>query len=99
MIISLILMIVVSIVAVMFSLENVTMIHITFFGYPVDGSSGLLMLIALGVGILIGVILMLPSLIGNSWALMRHKRKLAEFEQNTPRRSAKKKQTPSSSSS
>ncbi len=57
------------------------MIHITFFVYPIDGSSGLLMLIALGVGALLGVILMLPSLIGNSWALMRHKRKLAKFEQ------------------
>jgi len=91
MIISLILMIAFTAVAVMFSLENVAMIHITFFGYPVDGSSGIFMLIALGVGVLMGVILMLPSFIGNSWALMRHKRKLAEFEQNPPRKAAKKK--------
>lgn len=95
MIFTLILTIAVTIVAVMFSLENTTMIHMTFFGYPVDGSSGLLMLIALGVGVLVGVILMVPSLIGRSWALMRHKRKLAELEQAPPRRSVKKKQAPS----
>ncbi|MBI1793561.1 MAG: LapA family protein [Chloroflexi bacterium] len=91
MIITLILTIVVTIIAVMFSLENVTIIRITFFGYPVDGSSGLLMLIALGVGVLLGIILMIPSLIGNSWALMRHKRRIAEFEQTPPRKTAKKK--------
>jgi len=58
MIITLILTIAVTIIAVMFSLENVTMIHIKFFGYPIDGSSGLLMLIALGVGVLVGMLLM-----------------------------------------
>jgi len=81
MILSLLLTIAVTIVAVMFSLENTTMIHITLFGYPVDGSSGLLMLIALAVGVLLGVLLMVPSLIGRSWALMRHRRKIAELEQ------------------
>lgn len=91
MIVTLILTIAVAIVAVMFSLENAAMIRITFFGYPVDGPSGLLMLIALGVGVLLGVILMIPSLIGRSWALMRHKRKLAEFEQTPPEKPAKKK--------
>ncbi len=83
MIITLILTIAVTIAAVVFSLENVTIIHITFFGYPVDGSAGLFILIALGVGVLLGVLLMLPPLIGNSWALMRHKRKLADLEQDT----------------
>jgi len=74
-------MIAVTVVTDMFSLENATIIHVMFLGYPIDGSSGLLMLIVLGVGVLLGVILMLLSFIGNSWALMRHKRKLAEFEQ------------------
>lgn len=95
MIISLILMIAVTIVAVMFSLENVALIRIIFFGYPIDGSSGSFMLIALGAGVLIGILLMLPSFIGTSWALMRHKRKLAEFDQELPKKTAKKKQLPS----
>lgn len=91
MIISLILTLVVVTVAVMFSLENTTMIQITFFGYPVQGPEGLFMLISLGVGIVMGVILMVPSIIGRSWALAQHRRKLAELEQNPPRRTAKKK--------
>ena len=89
MIISLILMIAVTVVAVMFSLENVTLIRITFFGYPMDGTSGSFMLIALGVGVLIAMILMLPSLIGNGLKLMRHKRKLAEYEQQPARKPRK----------
>jgi uncharacterized integral membrane protein len=95
MIFSLILTLIVTIVAVMFSLENTTMIQISFFGYPVQGPDGLFMLIALGVGVLVGVILMIPSLIGRSWTVMQHRRKIAELEQNPPRRSAKKKQSPS----
>ena len=91
MIISLILMIVVSIVAVMFSLENVTMIRVSFFGYPIDGPSGLFMLISLGIGVLLGALLMAPALIGRNWALMRHKRKIADLEQKPPKRTAKKK--------
>jgi uncharacterized integral membrane protein len=84
MIITLILTIALSIVAVTFALENTTQIQISFFGYPVQGPDGLLMLIALGVGVLLGVIVMIPALIGRSWTLLQHKRKIAELEKNPP---------------
>jgi putative membrane protein len=84
MIITLILSIALAIVAVFFSLENTTQIQVSFFGYPVQGPDGLFMLISLGVGALLGVIVMIPSLIGRSWTLMQHKRRIAKLEQNDP---------------
>ena len=83
MIFTLIFTVVVAIVAIAFSLENTTQIQISFFGYPVQGPEGLIMLITLGVGFLVGVIVVLPSLIGRTWKLNVHKRKLAKLEKDT----------------
>src|SRR5258708_27174493 len=83
MIFSLIFTVVVTIVAVMFSLENTTLVRVSLFGYPVDGAIGLFMLIALGLGLLLGILLMIPPLLGRSWALELHKRRLAKLEEQS----------------
>jgi uncharacterized integral membrane protein len=80
MIISLIITLAAVIVAVVIALENTTMVQMTFFGYPVQGAVGLFMLIALAVGVILGIIVMLPTLIGHSWAVMQSKRKIAQLE-------------------
>jgi putative membrane protein len=81
MLVSLILAVAVTILAVFFASYNQSVIAVNVFGYQVKGTVGLLMVIALGVGVLVGVLLMLPSAISRSWALMRHKRKLQELQQ------------------
>ena len=80
MLISLILAVAVTILAVFFASYNQTMVTVNFFGNPVQGTVGLLMVVALGVGVLLGVLFMLPSVISRSWALMRYKRKLQELQ-------------------
>ena len=80
MIISVILTLVVTIIAVMFALANTEMVHIVFYGYAVDGQVGLFMLVAFAVGIVLGILLMVPSLVGRSFANARHRRKIAELE-------------------
>ena len=80
MLISLIIAVAVTILAVFFASYNQTMVAIDFFGYQIQGTVGLLMVVALGLGVLLGVLLMLPSVISRSWALMRHKRKLQELQ-------------------
>ena len=80
MIVSLIIAVAVTILAVFFASYNLTVVNVNIFGYPVEGTIGLLMVVALGVGVVIGVLLMLPSVISRSWALMRHKRKLQELQ-------------------
>jgi uncharacterized integral membrane protein len=83
MIVSLIVIVVVTIVSVMFALDNTTMVRVSLLGYPVDGAIGLFMLIALGLGLLLGILLMAPPLIGRSWALELHKRRLAKLEEQS----------------
>ena len=80
MLISLILAVAVTILAVFFASYNQPMVTVNFFGYPVQGTVGLLMVVALGVGVLLGVVFMLSSVISRSWALMRHKCKLQELQ-------------------
>jgi hypothetical protein len=46
----------------------------------VDGQVGLFVLIALGIGILLGILLMLPSLVGRTITVVRTKRRLSELE-------------------
>lgn len=80
MLISLILAVAVTILAVFFASYNQSVIVVNLFGYQVQGTVGLMMVVALGIGVLVGVLMMLPSVISRSWALMRHKRKLQELQ-------------------
>jgi len=40
----------------------------------------LFLVLALALGILLGILIMLPGLIGRSWSLSKHKKRLAELE-------------------
>jgi len=80
MIVSFILTLAVVILAVVLALENTTMVQVTFFGYAVQGAIGLFMLIALGVGVVLGILLMVPPLIGRSWTVMQGRRRIAQLE-------------------
>ena len=87
MIISLILAVAITILAVFFASYNPSVIIVNLFGYRVQGTIGVMMVLALGIGVLVGMLLMLPSIISRSWALMRHKRKLQELQRGHPGRS------------
>ena len=66
------------------------MVQVTFFGYPVQGAVGLFMLIALGIGVVLGILLMLPALVGRSWTVMQSRRKIAQLEYKPPKRKTRK---------
>lgn len=82
MIISLILAVAVTVLAVFFASYNPTFVEINLFGYPVQGTIGLLLVVALGLGVVVGVLLMLPAVISRSWAVMRHKRRIQDLERS-----------------
>jgi uncharacterized integral membrane protein len=86
MLISIILLIAISIVGVILALENAQHVSLTFFSYPIDGPVGVFLLIALGIGILLGILLMIPSLVGKSWSAFRQQRKIAELEKKPARK-------------
>ena len=88
MIISLILAVAITVIAAYFASNNLTTIDINLLGYGLHGTTGVLMVSALGIGVLLGIAFMLPALISRSWALMRHKRKLQDLQVNLQTNSA-----------
>jgi uncharacterized integral membrane protein len=88
MIVSVILLLAAVILAVIVALENTAMVTVSFFGYAVQGAVGLFMLIALGAGVVLGILLMIPALIGRSWTVMQNKRKIAQLENKPSRKKA-----------
>ena len=80
MIFSLILALVIAIVAVFFALENPTMVTISFFGYAVEGSVALFILISMGIGLLLGLLFMLPGRIRSSLSNARNRKKIGSLE-------------------
>ncbi len=89
MILSLIFVILVSIGAVFFALQNNQLVEVSLAGYPVSGAIGLFLLIAMGIGVLLGVILMLPGMVKRSWSLNRQQKKIAELSQKPVKKSGK----------
>jgi len=80
MFVSLIFVIAVAVVAVFFALENTEAVRVHFFGYPLDGSIGVFLLAAVGIGVLMGVLLTMPALLGRGISIARQKRRIQELE-------------------
>ena len=80
MVFTLILALAIAIVAVFFALENTMMVTVSFFGYAVDGSLALFILVAVGIGLLIGVLIMTPGRIKSSLSNARSRKKIGSLE-------------------
>ncbi len=93
MLLSLVLAVVFSILAVYFANYNQTVVEVSLFGHPAKGSLGLIIVIAIGIGVVLGVLVMLPSIVSRSWALIRHKRKIEDL-QNAMQQSYQKETPP-----
>jgi len=80
MIVALILALAFAIAAVIFALQNPTVVTVSLFGYPVEGSLALFILIAVSVGILIGVLIMTPGRIKSGLTNARNRKKIGSLE-------------------
>ena len=80
MVFALILALAISIVAVFFALENTMPVTVSFFNYAVEGSLALFILLALGLGVLIGVLIMTPGRIKSSLSNARNRKKIGSLE-------------------
>ena len=80
MVIALILALVIAIVMVFFALENPVMVTVSFFGYAIEGSLALFILAAMGIGVLIGLLLMIPGRIRSGLSNARHRKKIGTLE-------------------
>jgi len=85
------------VVSVIFALQNIAVVTISFFSWQLTGSLALILLLAITSGILIAILLLLPEFINNYFKyknLKRENKNLAEelrkqkeltvFAKNTP---------------
>lgn len=89
----LIIALVVAIVAVIFALQNTGTITVAFLTWQFDQSLALVILAALAAGILIGILIVLPSSIRNSWRNSSQKKRINGLEKNLQETQAKLEQT------
>jgi lipopolysaccharide assembly protein A len=67
-------------VAVIFALQNITTVTVTFFIWSIHGSLALILLASVAVGVLISLLASLPGLVRGSWTIGSHKRKLSNLQ-------------------
>jgi uncharacterized integral membrane protein len=81
---------VIALVAVLFALQNLTVVTVTFFIWNTHASLALVLLVTLAVGVLISLLASLPGLIHGKWTTSGQKKKLAvlENERNAYRQKA-----------
>ena len=89
MIFTLILALAFAVVAVIFALANPMIVPIIFFGMQTEGSLAMFILIAIGVGIVIGVLLMAPGAVKRNLALAGQKKKLKGTEKELDKHKTK----------
>lgn len=88
MVITLIIAFVLAIAAAIFALQNPALVTANFFGYTVDGSLALFVIIGLAIGFLIGVLVMTPGRIKSGLANTRHRKKIVELENSLKQQTA-----------
>ena len=71
---------VIAIVAVIFALQNLTAVGVSFLFWSIHGSLALVLLVTLAVGVLVGSLASLPGLIRGKWATSSQKKKLSGLE-------------------
>jgi hypothetical protein len=81
MLISLVLVVVLSILAVFFEKANPSLIQVAVADHFMKGSMGLIIVIAAGMGVLVGVVMMPIAMLCRSWSVIRHGRQPADLQQ------------------
>ncbi len=80
----LIVALVVAIIAVIFALQNTTLVTISFFIWVIkDASLSLVLLVTVTIGVLIGLLVIAPSLIKNSLYISSQRKRIAAFEKES----------------
>ena len=81
MIVPLILIVVLSVLSIFFTNDNQKIVEVIVFGRTIKNSIGFLVIGTLGVGFLLGILSMLPSVWKRSFDLSRRSEELAQMKQ------------------
>jgi len=76
----LIVVLIFAILAVIFALQNSTLVTAVLFSWKFEGSLALMLLIALAVGVIIGLLVLLPGIMQCNHNLRTQRKKIMELE-------------------
>lgn len=82
MLLSLIVAVVLSVLAVFFANDNQALIQIRLLGLQLEGKLGIVIVVGFGLGAILGIVMMLPAYIAQGWALIRSRRKVEDLERS-----------------
>jgi len=81
---------IISLIAVIFAVQNAMPVTVSFlFWQSVTVPLAVVLLLAVGVGLLISALVSLPSLAGNRWTISRLKKRVAELEKSVQEQQAR----------
>ncbi len=72
---------IIAILAVLFALQNLTTVTITFFLWSIQSSLALVLLVAVTVGVIFSILTSLPGVVRNQWTTSSQKKKLTTIEE------------------
>ena len=79
MLLSMIIAVILSVLAAFFANYNRAVVEVNVFGRSVTGTLGIVTVVALGIGVLLGIATAMPVVIGRSWQLIRLRRELEDL--------------------
>lgn len=71
---------VISVIAVIFALQNPDPVTVSFLAWEVDGSLSLVLLVTLAIGAVIGLLVLAPSTIKHTLAASGHRKRISLLE-------------------
>ena len=79
---SLILALIFAILAVIFASQNSDLVTISFYGFSVEGSLAVVILVSLAIGVIVGALIMAPGAIKRTLELRTHRKKMGGLEKS-----------------
>jgi uncharacterized integral membrane protein len=89
MVFTLIVVLVLSVLSVIFALQNTTAISAAFFSLKMHGPLAVFVLASIGIGIVIGVLIMVPNAIKNAFTISRHRKQIDGLEKSLKEQQAR----------
>jgi uncharacterized integral membrane protein len=71
---------IIALLAVIFAIQNVAIVSISFFAWHIQGSLAVVLLVALGAGVLISILVSIPGIVKRGWNSASSKKKFSSLE-------------------
>lgn len=82
MIIFLVAVLFIAILAVVFAVQNPAEVTVTFLTWKFEGSLALVLLLTFALGVILGLVALMATVVRRSWTISSQKKKIAQLEKS-----------------